>query len=156
MFLRKSLTRNIFLLKSSNRRIINFSQFNFARKSFLNNKEQELIKEIENETNSEKKGKASKSSKSTKEPTVKVIKEEIPIRISPYFSKAVSEKEKSVSSISITASIEEKEGKTQKQVSENDLRSHKQKLASARKQKDQGRKIDVLVETIKRELPKEL
>ena len=51
---------------------------------------------------------------------------------------------------------QEKEEVAEKSLSEQDLRKHKQKLASARKQKDQAIKIDVLVETIKRELPKEM
>lgn len=162
MFLKKTIYKNILNTKAINSatsQFLNFSKFSFARKTYLNNKEQELINEIENETSkSEKTGKAGKSSKSvTKESTVRVIREEIPIRISPYFSNAVSEKEKSVSNISITATLEqEKEELGEENLSENDLRKHKQKLASARKQKDKARKIDVLVETIKRELPKEM
>jgi hypothetical protein len=157
MFLTKAIQKNFGNLRSS-QQFINFSKFSFARKSFLNNKETELIKEIENETKSEKTGKSLKSSKQqSNEPTLKVVKQEIPIRISPYFSKAVSEKEKSVTNISVTQAFEEeKEEVVDKKLAENDLRKHKQKLASARRQKDRSRKIDVLVETIKRELPKEM
>jgi len=157
MFLTKTIRKNFVNFRSC-KQLISVTKFSFARKSFLNNKEADLIKEIENETKSEKTGKSAKASKKdSAEPTVKVVKQEIPIRISPYFSKAVSEKEKSVTNISVTQAFEqEKEEVAEKSLSEQDLRKHKQKLASARKQKDQARKIDVLVETIKRELPKEM
>lgn len=90
--------------------------------------------------------------------TVEVVKEEVPIRITPYFSKAVSEKEKSSANINISELVEAATGKKesfeQKQNKER-IKKLKQKLDAAKKQKA-GKKIGVIMENIKRELPKEL
>jgi hypothetical protein len=64
------------------------------------------------------------------------------IKIKPYFSTAVSEKAKSHTNISVSSLIEEKKSKTKKQKED--------------RKKQQEQKKTVIIENIKRELPKEL
>jgi hypothetical protein len=115
---------------------VNMPKFNFARKSMDN---------LDGSLKKEKKIVAPK----VKEPKVEIIKEEVAIKISPYFTNAVSEREKSHATINI-------KDDDAVQNNEDNLKDHKQKLASARRQKDKRqKKIDTMVENIKRELPKE-
>jgi hypothetical protein len=64
------------------------------------------------------------------------------IKITPYFSKAVSEKEKSHTNVSVSALITQKKAKTTK------LKESRKKILEQKK--------NVIIENIKRELPKEL
>lgn len=125
--------RNIFNL--------NFQKFNFARN--LSSKSKSNIKD----ENIDKEAQDSDSK------LINLVKEDVPIKISPYFSKAVSEKEKSFSSINISQLVKS-EKKSQDISSEQkaEIIKTKQKLAAAKKQ---SKAIGVIVENIKRELPKE-
>ena len=126
---------------------ISFPKFNFARKTSNkstgakkdNNSDSDLDENFDNKT-------------------INVVREEVPIKISPYFSKAVSEKEKSASSVNISQLVEAaaKNKKTEEMSAEqkNEIIKTKQKLTAAKKQ--QAKTIGVVVENIKRELPKEL
>jgi hypothetical protein len=64
------------------------------------------------------------------------------IKIQPYFSNAVSEKEKSHTNISVSSLIEVKKSKSKQDKEE--------------RKKQQEKKKAVMIENIKRELPKEL
>jgi polynucleotide 5'-kinase involved in rRNA processing len=90
--------------------------------------------------------------------TINVVREDVPIKISPYFSKAVSDKEKSATSINISQLVEVS-GKKQKADAmtleeKQEVIKTKQKLTAAKKQS--SKTIGVVIENIKRELPKEL
>jgi hypothetical protein len=105
-----------------------------------------------------------KSIKPTKESdedvkTINVIKEDIPMKINPYFSKALADKDKV--NINVASSTEEDEylkASAFRDILSKDQKDQivkvKQKLTAARSKK--SKKIGVMVENIKRELPKEL
>jgi hypothetical protein len=161
------------LLKISNTRIFSFQSFRFARKINIQSDIKEKINlKKENETilnkssNFFSKAKMkmnqqndSKKPKPEKEPfekrKIEIIQEEYPIQIRPYFHEAVSEKEKSYTSINVSQLMEEQGGK-KKELTEEEIKiqNRKQKILKAKKMK--GKKKDVILENIKRELPKEL
>lgn len=120
------------LIHFNKRSILQFTKFNFARK----------IKE-----NTPK--------------VQEVVKEEVKIRISPYFSKAVKDKDKSHQNVNIALLNEDatEDRKNVEDFQETQIRERiktlKQKLDSAKKAKT-GKKIGVVMENVKRELPKEL
>ena len=126
---------------------ISFHKFNFARKT--SNKSTGAKKDNNSDSDLDE---------NFDSKTINVVREEVPIKISPYFSKAVSEKEKSASSINISQLVEAaaKNKKTEEMSVEqkNEIIKTKQKLTAAKKQ--QAKTIGVVVENIKRELPKEL
>ncbi len=130
---------------------INFPKYNFARKvkasESTNNNSNKKTKNQENDA---------EDSEDTK--TINIVREDVPIKISPYFSKAVSDKEKSASSINISQLVEAG-GKKQKDNAmtleeKQEVIKTKQKLTAAKKQS--AKTIGVVIENIKRELPKEL
>ena len=130
---------------------INFPKYNFARKvkasESINKNSNQKTKNQENDL---------ENSEDTK--TISIVRENVPIKISPYFSKAVSEKEKSASSINISQLVEAG-GKKQKSNAmtleeKQEVIKTKQKLTAAKKQS--AKTIGVVIENIKRELPKEL
>ena len=150
MFSLKILQKSNFLQACKTNKIFSIilPKYNFARKvkSASNQKEDNDINEEILEGN--------KNSK-----TINVIRESVPIKISPYFGKAVSDKEKSASSINISQLVE-MTGKTKNKAEDmtfeekQEVIKTKQKLTAAKKQK--ARTIGVVLENIKRELPKEL
>jgi len=130
---------------------INFPKYNFARKvkasESTNKNSNQKTKNQENDA---------EDSEDTK--TINIVREDVPIKISPYFSKAVSDKEKSASSINISQLVEAG-GKKQKSNAmtleeKQEVIKTKQKLTAAKKQS--AKTIGVVIENIKRELPKEL
>jgi hypothetical protein len=140
-------------------------KFNFARKTNTkdknnmnkNNKEIELVDNENLDFDNNEDNRESKQPKKTNTPkTINIIQQEVPIRISPYFSKAVSEREKSAAYVSVANLVEEEKKAGRKSVNDEELNILKQKIAAARKQYKKGRKIGMVVENIKRELPKEL
>jgi len=131
---------------------INFHKYNFARKvkasESTNNNSNKKTKNQENDA---------EDSEDTK--TINIVREDVPIKISPYFSKAVSDKEKSASSINISQLVEAGGKKKQKDNAmtleeKQEVIKTKQKLTAAKKQS--AKTIGVVIENIKRELPKEL
>jgi hypothetical protein len=80
--------------------------------------------------------------------TIKVIKEEVPLRISPYFSDVV-QKEKI-----FFAEAEKDKTKEIKEEKEKLLKA-KNKINAARHQQAAGRKLKIVIDSIKRELPNE-
>lgn len=131
---------------------INFPKYNFARKvkasESTNNNSNKKTKNQENDA---------EDSEDTK--TINIVREDVPIKISPYFSKAVSDKEKSASSINISQLVEAGGKKKQKDNAmtleeKQEVIKTKQKLTAAKKQS--AKTIGVVIENIKRELPKEL
>jgi hypothetical protein len=123
----------------------NVSKFNFSRQGSSQNK-------------SVKPEKISKESDENVK-TINVIKEDIPMKINPYFSKGLIDKDKV--NLNVPTSNEDDEflkasgfrdilSKDQK----DQVIKSKQKLSSAKGQK--SKTIGVIVENIKRELPKEL
>lgn len=133
---------------------INFPKYNFARKvkasESTSNNSNKKTKNQENDAED------SEDLEDTK--TISIVREDVPIKISPYFSKAVSDKEKSASSINISQLVEAG-GKKQKSNAmtleeKQEVIKTKQKLTAAKKQS--AKTIGVVIENIKRELPKEL
>jgi hypothetical protein len=127
-------------------KFIKLSKFNFARKKTTNlatsnnNNKNEI--ELDNENVK----------------IINVVREEVPIKISPYFNDAVSEREKSATNISISQLIDSgsKNKKNESEILKKqkaEVVKTKQKLVSAKKQ---SKTIGVIMENIKRELPKEL
>lgn len=150
MFSLKLFRTNNFLsnLKKAPIFSVNFPKYNFVRKT----------KASASINNSNKKSKIEENEYSEDSKTINIVREDVPIKISPYFSKAVSDKEKSASSINISQLVEtggkkqKAEGMTLEEKQE--VIKTKQKLTAAKKQS--AKTIGVVIENIKRELPKEL
>ncbi len=154
MFTKKILSKTFSFLQvnashlNSSKLFRNLQKFNFSRKVSKDKKiSQDSSEASQNESTPLK-----------DEKTINIIREDLPIKINPYFSKAVSERQKSATNVTITSVS----GNAKKQSFREDLSADqkeeviktKQKLAAARKQK--SKTIGVIVENIKRELPKEL
>ena len=114
------------------------------------------VKITQEQTKSKEVAKKHEMEDTLKDKNINIIKEEVIIKINPYFPNAVSEKEKSYTNIDTGKLDETKKSKKETNIKDansieilKNKRVYKKKIAA-------GRKASLFMQNIKRELPDEL
>lgn len=146
-FIKKVITSYDIKIRGISNYLYTYNQYNFCTKKQIYKSKPVKKTNIVNEEN-----------ETTETKTIKLVQENVPIKINPYFGSKDTDTAKKSTSVSVNKEEKVSLKKNESQVSEEQkliLEKSKQRLIKTKEQK-KAKSIQVIMTNIKRDLPKEL